>query len=369
MRIAFDGQTFTNQTFGGISRYFCLLSSELVKLNQDVHIYAGFHRNNYLTNMPKDRVSGFHLNSYPPKTSRLFRLLNHAYSELLLTQGKPDIIHETYYSAKPVVSSCTARVTTVYDMIHEIYPSDFLKRDRTTFWKKKTFDRVDHIISISNSTKNDLVNILGIEESKISVVHLGVDISVFDKKKHASYLFSKPYVLYVGGRAGYKNFDNFIRAFSLSSKLVNDFNVVAFGGGAFSARELLLARELGLKDDQLIQIGGGDEVLSSLYSNAEILVFPSLYEGFGLPPLEAMASGCPVVASNTSSMPEVIGNAGLLFDPASLDDISNTIESVVYSEALKANLREKGYDNIKDFSWQSCAEKTLGIYNKIVGAK
>lgn len=365
MKIALDHQTFTHQAYGGISRYYTILADELLKQQQDVHIFAGLHRNNYVSDLPRDVVKGIKISEYPPKTGRLFHWLNHAFSQLQMKSWKPDIIHETYYSSLPTLKSNALRVTTVYDMIHELFADQFSPRDNTTQCKKSTFDRVDHIISISHSTKSDLIELFGVDEKKVTVVHLGVDLSDFKNAPLFLSEFERPFLLYVGGRSGYKNFSGLLKAIASSSKLKSELDVIAFGGGVFNSEEKQLITKLGLKEGQVRQVGGSDEVLAALYHQAVAFIYPSLYEGFGLPPLEAMAAGCPVVSSNTSSMPEVIGDAGIFFDPNNIESIQVAVENVVYSEQLKSDIIALGYKNIENFSWQKCADETLSIYKNL----
>jgi glycosyltransferase involved in cell wall biosynthesis len=367
MKIAYDHQTFINQSYGGISRYYTILAGELLKQNQDVGVFAGIHRNNYVEDLPADVVRGYKLAKYPPKTGRIFQWLNHGISQAQMKLWQPDIIHETYYSALSRLSTDAVRVTTVHDMIHELYSERLLKRDRTTQWKKKTFSRVDHILSISYNTKKDLIELFGIAEDKISVVHHGVDLSKFATQKLKIETTDKPYLLYVGSRGGYKNFAGFVKAFASSSQLKANFDVIAFGGGQFNSAEHSLIRQLGFNTTHVRQVSGGDQKLTQLYANATAFVYPSLYEGFGLPPLEAMAAGCPVVSSNTSSMPEVVRNAGEYFDPNDIESIRTAIEQVVFTEDLRRNLITAGYENIKNFSWQKSSTQTLGIYQKLTG--
>lgn len=367
MKIAYDHQTFTNQSYGGISRYYTILANELLDMGQDVKVYGGIHRNNYLVDLPEGVVSGLKINKYPPKTGKFFKWMNHGYSQTKMKFWKPDLIHETYYSSLPRLNSNAVRVTSVYDMIHEIFNNQFSSRDPTTAWKKASIDRVDHIVSISHSTKNDLVEFFGIDESKISVVHLGVDLESFYQPKICEQFKDQQYILYVGARRGYKNFDGFLKACSSSSLIKNKIKVIAFGGGQFSAAEIQLIKQLGFKEGNIEHISGSDEILTSLYGHAMCFVYPSLYEGFGLPPLEAMAAGCPVVSSNTSSMPEVVNDAGIYFKPNDIDEIRNSIETVIMDSALKVKLIHLGYENIKRFTWKKCAEETNNIYKDLIG--
>mgnify|MGYP001246598689 CR=1 FL=1 len=206
MKIAYDYQTFTSSTYGGISRYYKDLASELLKQRQDIKIFAGIHRNHYIPSLPEEVVSGIKIYNYPLKSVRVFQWFNHGLTQLQLQRWKPDIIHETYYSPLPVLKTNAVHLTTVHDMIHELYASMLSSRDITSNLKKKTLSRVDHIMSISEHTKRDLVKLFGIDESKISVVHLAIDFSLFQNVVGNFDVSNKPYLLYVGNRNKYKNF-------------------------------------------------------------------------------------------------------------------------------------------------------------------
>ena len=277
------------------------------------------------------------------------------------------MIHETYYSNQGKEKSSLPRVTTVYDMIHEIFPENFPMRDETSVWKRKTIERVEHVISISHSTKKDLVKYFGVDEEKITVVHLGVDSSAFQTNNATPIETTfRPYLLFVGGRGGYKNFISLLNAFSSSTQLKQDFDLVAFGGGEFNSDERNMVSTLGFSADQIRHVSGSDDKLASLYSNASALVYPSLYEGFGLPVLEAMACSCPVISSSTSSMPEVVGDAGEYCDPSSLDDIRRAVECVVYSSTRSDDLIKRGLERVQLFGWKKCAVETIDVYTEIV---
>ena len=369
MKIAFDHQIFNSQSYGGISRYYTLLVKELLALDQDVGIFAGIHQNNYLADLPENVVRGIKLAKYPPKSGRAFRMLNHYLANTQIKNWQPDIIHETYYSSMSFSNYSTIpRVTTVYDMIHELFSEKFSARDKTSDWKRKTFERVNHIISISHSTKKDLIELFGIDESKITVVHLGVDSASFlNYDKNLTSEITKPFLLYVGARGGYKNFNVALKAIAQSSQLKNEFDLVAFGGGSFSREEKALISSLGFVEDRIRQVSGSDETLKKLYHQASAFIYPSLYEGFGLPPLEAMACSCPVISSNTSSLPEVIGDAGEYFNPNSLEDIQQAIEAVIYSPSRIMQLKERGLERVKLFGWDKCGTETLDVYKEIIG--
>ncbi len=145
--------------------------------------------------------------------------------------------------------------------------------------------------------------------------------------------------------------------------------MVCFGGGNFSKQELALMESLNISQDKIKYMSGTDDLLACLYASAAVFVCPSLYEGFGIPPLEAMSFGCPVVCSNTSSLPEVVGDAAELFDPASEVSMRTAIEQVVSNPEIAQILVKRGYERIKQFSWEKCAHETFNVYNKILGMK
>ncbi len=364
MKIIYDYQTFTLQSYGGISRYFIRLAEELKAKGNDVNIFAPYHCNQLLTELPEAMVKGVKISSEFSKPSALMMLLaNHLISRKAIKKWRPDIFHETYFSLRSNAPIGCPTVVTVYDMIHEKFPKYFSRFDPTGNWKEKAVNRATHIICISESTKRDLLELFPHLDNKVSVVHLGFSTSqVIEEIENGQ----RPYLLYVGTRNGHKNFLTLLNAFASSQKLRAEFNLIAFGGGAFTTSEIWLINGLGLKETQITQVGGNDEILAGYYKNASAFIYPSIYEGFGLPPLEAMAQNCPVVSSNTSSMPEVIGDAGEFFDPNSIDEMREAIESVVFSSLRSRELIELGKKRLEMFTWQNCANHTLNIYNKLI---
>ena len=368
MRIAFDYQTFCLQPYGGISRYFFHLAEQLIVREQDVGIFAPLHRNRYIKELPAGVVHGYTLNDYPPSTARVMIQLNRVVAKRALQKWHPHVVHETYYSRWGSTPKSVPRVVTIYDMIYELFKDQFPARDETSRLKLMAIDRADHVICISESTRRDLVSLSGIREEKVSVVHIGCERFVSDVTPDRNKLaLEKPFLLYVGNREGYKNFSGFLLAVASSGRLKDDFDILAFGGGRFSSAELTALSELGFQPAQVRQLGGDDTLLGYLYARAAAFVYPSLYEGFGMPPLEAMAHNCPVISSNTSSMPEVIGGAGEFFDPTSTDAMAAAIERVVYSPDRIRDLIERGRKRLELFSWELCADRTLDIYRLLGG--
>lgn len=366
MRIAFDYQIFVMQSYGGVSRYFARLARGLLDMDQQVEIFAPLHRNSYLQALPKEIINGRHINRYPPKTMRLSFAYNHFRSSLQIAKWKPDLVHETYYSRHRSAPRICPTVITVHDMIHELFPKEFPIHDKTATIKRIAIERADHVICVSENTRLDLMRLYGTSASKLSVVHHGFDEFVpRTDSQRSDAPSSRPFLLYVGQRGGYKNFIGFLKAVASSIRLSSDFDIVAFGGPQFSANELKVMSTLGFSESQVQQKSGSDDLLGCFYSSARAFVYPSLYEGFGIPPLEAMAHQCPVICSNTSSIPEVIGSAGEYFDPRDLDDMRQAIESVVYSDTRIGLLRKSGSERLNGFSWKKCTQETLNIYKSV----
>lgn len=352
IKIAFDYQAFFIQKYGGISRYYCQLATALNALEDvEARIFAPLHVNAHLEGVQDGIARGVSRRGRS-RSKKLHRLINAIVSQIQIRNYRPSVVHETYWSPRSPAPRGVPLVVTVHDMIHERFPEMFPANDRTSSLKRAAIERADHVICISNSTRNDLLERFGAPEEKTSVVYHGFE--EFELGESTNGLrpptVNKPYFLYVGQRSVYKNFGNFIRAFASSRELKRDYAVVCFGGGELSARETQLFAEIGLGPSQVVQVGGDDAALASCYGNAFAFVYPSLYEGFGIPPLEAMSLGCPVICSGSSSIPEVVGNAAELFDPESVDAIREALEHVVASPTRRSELIAMGRQRCHQFT-------------------
>lgn len=367
MKLLYDHQIFSSQVYGGISRYFFeLISRFSVHQEIELGLYLGYFINQYGLDKYRDNCFSYFGKKHEPipKTARIFSLIN---SVKLFSFGKkfnPDIYHRTYYGKHLNHINVNAqRVLTVYDMIHEKLPEYFSARDKTSYVKQNVIGTADGIIAISESTKRDLIEILNVPEEKIEVIYLANSLS--KKRDNISTQIDFPFILYVGARNGYKNFKLLLETFSRSVNIKNNFKLLCFGGGPFSKEEVSLTRRFKL-EDKVIQVSGNDDLLADLYMQAAVFVYPSLYEGFGIPPLEAMHYGCPVIASNNSSIPEVVGNAGLLFEPTSSDELLANLDKVLNDMKLKNTLVDLGYQRESEFSWDKCAQETFNFYKSLL---
>ncbi|MGR9013565.1 MAG: glycosyltransferase family 4 protein [Gammaproteobacteria bacterium] len=363
MKVAFDSQIFTMQEYGGISRYICSLAAQLAEIEGvEAGIITPFYINSYLEKLPKDIVSGIRIPKIP-KTGTAFHRIGLWLARGAIARRAPQIVHETYFNANPIAPKDARTVVTVYDMIHELFPSAFPRNDRTSERKRIATQRADHVICISESTRKDLLEFFDLPEDKVSVVYLGFD-SLLPMTSETTR--KKPYLLYVGYRSDYKNFEGFLRAYAGSQWLQNNYDVLCFGGGAFSNIEKKRFVDLKLSDNQLTQISGNDSKLAAAYRDAALFVYPSLYEGFGIPPLEAMSLGCPVACSNSSSIPEVAGDAAEYFDPKNTESMRTAMERVLNSASRQPELINSGYLRCSQFSWKRCADETLAVYRKLL---
>ena len=367
MKIAFDHQIFGWQEYGGISRYAFELASALHAGGSDeVAIFCPLYVNRYLDHAPAGLLRGGRRVPFFPRSGRVYRALNRWLGWPALRRFGPDIVHETYYSGRGARLRGARHVLTVYDMIHERFPENFSPADPTRREKATAVARADHVICISEQTRKDLIDILGVPREKTSVVHLGFALTAGRRPAEARPPVEHPYILFVGSRGGYKNFSQLLLAYASSPALRDQVRLVCFGGGAFRPVELGAIARAGLDASQVIQIAGDDEALANCYRHARAFVYPSRYEGFGIPPLEAMSFDCPVACSNVSSIPEVVGNAAEMFDPDSVDAIASALERIVDDEDRRRSLIALGRERLERFSWATCASQTRDVYRGLL---
>jgi len=366
MKILYDHQIFTSQKYGGISRYFYELIKAFDNIeNIETEVPLLISNNHYIS----DKQFVKHINFFPHfqfkgKQSLIF-LVNKPNMIWQLNKQNFDVFHPTYYD--PYFLNYIGNkpfVLTVYDMIHEKFKEMFPSKDKTTDYKRILVEKASKIIAISNSTKKDLIEIFGADESKIEVVYLGNSV-LFDQQTQLDIEIPNKYILFVGSRSGYKNFDRFLKAVSVFLQKDKELSLICAGGGKFTSAQLMLFESLGIKD-QLLQYDLNDDTLSFFYRNAQLFVFPSLYEGFGIPILESFACNCPLICSNTSSFPEIAGNGAKYFDPYNVNSMRETIHHILENGKLRTQLIKNGTERLKEFSWKKTTLETKKIYEKVL---
>lgn len=285
-----------------------------------------------------------------------------------------DIVHSPESADLFIKLRCQKKIITVYDITPQLFPETFTSLTilRYKFLFAKSLNTADKIITISDNTKRDLITHYNIPPDKVVTIYLGVDrkFKPLDKRLIMKYKkthdINFPFILYVGTLEPRKNITTLIKAFAKLKEEGIDHKLVLAGGKGWKYQSIFkLVEELHLQAEVVFMGYVSDEDLPSLYNAADLFVYPSLYEGFGLPPLEAMACGTPVITSNTSSFPEVIGTAGITVNPYDVSELVESIREVLSNDALHANLKEKGLIRAKCFSWEKCARETWNVYKEL----
>ena len=366
MKIYYDHQIFSFKRYGGIARYYVELMREFRRY-QDVETMMPlwFSNNYYLA----DRQFTDHIDFLPGfeggLKDHLFLYLNKKNFKRKTKKRDFDIFHPTYYDPfflKHIGN--TPFVLTVHDMIHEKIIDGGSGTSTTSRNKKALIEKAGKIIAISRNTKKDLIELFGIAPSRIEVIYHGNSMTP-DLDPGADIDIPDNYILYVGSRVGYKNFTGFVKAVSKILSKDRTLNVICAGGGAFRKNELSLFSDLSIRD-QIFQYNLNDKTLAHLYNRARLFVFPSLYEGFGIPILEAFSCGCPLVCSNTSSFPEVAVDGAFYFDPHDIPSMENAIRTVLHDNGLRKELAANGKKRLKEFSWEKAAAATKKVYESVL---
>lgn len=363
MRILFDHQIYSNQNYGGISLYFYELSKGLTSLGNECQNSIYFSENEFVN----DREF-FNSRSFIPfrfkGRQKVKEQLNQLISTRLLKKGDYDIFHPTYYDTYFLKSKLPKKpfVVTFHDLIHEKfserYPTLLTNMDEVISTRTLLLEKATQVIAVSQSTKRDVVAYYGVAPERIHVTHLASSIHLEGPKQMRDY---GDYVLFVGTRMGYKNFALFLEAIAPLLRREKQLKLISAGGGSFKEHELDLISKLGV-GEQVIQVPIDYGLLATLYRNALFFVFPSLYEGFGLPILEALNCGCPAILSNVSSLPEVGGDAAMYIEPENPSDILEKCELLYNDTALRKEYHAKGLERAREFSWEKLSRETLDVY-------
>jgi len=361
MKISFNNTIFSKEKIGGISRYFIFLIKKLIENEIDIKVVSFLHKNELLRILPKKYFSGFYLPNFPT-----FKFIDKINIDKFNTYNKfhsIDIIHDTYYTPGIQKSSGVKKVITVHDLIHEKFKHYYRNSEDLINLKKKSFENCDYFICVSNNTKKDLIEFYNIDSDKIVVINHGADHLIANNLKNNS-LSEFPFLLYVGNRQRYKNFDFFLKAFAKAKKIKSEFKLVCFGGGAFNYKEKRLMKDLSVTDN-VLQINGNDNLLSDYYSQANATVIPSIYEGFGFPLLEAMRFNCPIFCSDIDVFKEICGQNAFFFNPNDEEDLIYQLENALLDTSKLKNFSSKNFIRSKNFTWNKTCLETLNIYRKL----
>ena len=373
MRIGIDARMYSAE-FTGIGRYVYELVRQLAEIDKKNEYVLFMNRPEYDTfDPPNKRFSKVLVNA------KHYTIKEQLHYLRVLKKAKLDLMHFTHFNA-PILYQKPS-VVTIHDLTLSFFPG---KKMNSAFYRmaynvvlKSAVKHSKRVIAVSENTKQDLMEVLGTPSPKVEVIYEGVTDQFGprgDKEKiedvKLKYGISKEFLLYTGVWRGHKNLVNLIKAFALlrDGPEAFDLSLVITGEeDPYYPEVKRTVNELGLEHHVIYTGMVSEPELVCLYQAAKLYVFPSLYEGFGLPPLEAMRCGTPVVASKTSCIPEVCGeHNALYFDPYDPEDIASTVRKVLLDSGLYDDLRECGLKHSLKFSWEGMAEKTLAVYENVL---
>lgn len=369
MEVVVDGIIYQLQLRGGISRIFseilprmcsiddslriCILTQDLLKQSLPMHAH--------ITSRPIPYINRC---LYPKRLwEPMIRIVNESMFRLKVGSGRDKIWHSTYYTTPEKWAGYS--VATVHDMVFELFPQFYSGPNFDLFRQRKRLSirRADAVICVSNTTRQDVLRLYELDADKLHVVPNACS-DIFRRldgtELPKTARIEQPFLLYVGNRGRYKNFDVLAKAYSLWHRR-KEVALVLVGGRSISESEQQLMEELAIARQVKLLRDIDDETLCRLYNRALAFVYPSVYEGFGMPLLEAMACGCPIVASRIPSTIEVAGNCPIYFDPAEEDDLINALDSAL-SRGRNPEHAQIGLEKVRTYSWDKTAAQTLEVY-------
>ena len=359
MKVLFDHQIFASQKYGGVSKYFAELIHNLPSGSWELANL--FSNNEYAYQL--GLIKGWHF--FPQKEfrgkGRILEELGKPISAIKIMKGEFDVFHQTNFGDYCIPFLRRKPMVTTYHDINFLTERNYNKRmDRL---QHASLKRADKIVAISENTKRDILKYFDVDESKIKVIYHGVDrfdIPPSLEKKVVPY----PYILFVGNRHLFKNFAAFIEAFGRIAAQYEDIHIVCTKSD-FTTEERDKFVKLGIAERMHV-VKADEMTLARLYRDAIFFVFPSKYEGFGMPILEAMIRNCPVALSNASCFPEIAGDAGAYFNPDDVDDIAHVIYSLLDDTEYRKELIRRGEKRVADFSWEKCASQHYQLYQSLL---
>lgn len=356
MKILFDHQLFSWQRWGGASKYFAMLLNNMPKENWDTTTI--FSNNEYVKALNLFSCRHLFSNKVFSGQGLLMHTLNKPYSLYRLRKRDYDVYHQTHFDPFGLRAIKNKPMVTTF---HDINCSTLNPDMKMVKWQEQSLNRANKVVAVSCNTKQDLVNTFNIAPEKVEVIYHGIET---DNLSYAPRIFDFPYILYVGTRDHHKNFERFAKAYSVFQKKFQNIRLVCTWKD-FTPSEKELIHRLNISD-RVIHYSANEAEMNTLYKNALFFAFPSLYEGFGMPILEAMINKCPVVLSNASCFPEIAQNAGLYFNPNEIDDMVAVMSRVAESENLRTELVSLGLKRVADFSWGKCAQEHMRVYESII---
>lgn len=368
MRIAIDARMYGNEQCTGIGTYIQKLTEALFRIDQE---------NEYVMFMREPEYSKF-----TPPTARVKKVLVtprwYSYAEQFLLpfqfmKEKFDLIHYPHFNSP--VFFLKKSVCTIHDITPLFFPGHKMKSIIRRLGYKIVFNatlrKASQIIAVSESTKRGILENFNLPENKIKITYEGVDerFRIIEKNDIISetkrkFGISQPYIFFIGVWRDHKNIETLIQAFNILKEKFGAPHQLVLGGREdlhyTKVREEI--EKSPYKQDIITTGFISDNDLPILYNGATLFALPSFIEGFGIIAIEAQSCGCPVVSTNTTSMPEVLADSALFFDPRNANELADKMFQVINDDILRKTLIQKGLENVKRFSWEKCAKETLSVY-------
>lgn len=363
MRILYDHQIFSLQRAGGISGYFQrLVGGILARKEDEVRVELGLWPGGW-----RFDAAGLRQAPEDGRNFRAFRFLaNEATSSMARAAGTWDVVHPTYYRTPKVGLGRAALVVTHHDCTVERYPGQFRHAERIRRHKTRQFARARVILCVSQASREDLHHFYDVDPAKTLVVHHGVDHIPLAAEPPVPGP-GRPRVLFVGSRANYKNFPFVVKALASDPRL-SGFDLHVAGGGPWTPEEGSLLAESGMAERVHLDPQPSDEAMAAAFQQARVLAYPSSYEGFGFPPLEALRAGTPAVVARQSSLPEVCGRAGIYFEADDFEGFREALHAACFDDTLRATALAEAPAALEPLTWDRCVERTLAAYRQATGA-
>jgi glycosyltransferase involved in cell wall biosynthesis len=369
MRILYDHQAFSLQNTGGITLYFFELLRYLRTVpDAESATLLGFTSTTWpLKSLETPSNKLVHWGSRPVASG----MATYALNELLLNPlaaiaGRFDVYHSTLYRFMPGVRA-DARIATHHDCVQERFPHLFPDSARILRTKRRMFHQADLILCVSAASREDLLHFYNVDPARTRVVHNGVSLPERSARgaDELARIVRRPFLLYVGIRASYKNFDGLLRAFARSG-LYRKMDLLTLGGGPVTAAEQQMIRTLGLAGAIVSVPYAAPDLLAEAYAQANTLVYPSFYEGFGIPPLEAMSSGTPALVARNPATTEICADAAIFFNPDDEAEFAEKLINVVEDAAVRQQHVERGRVVAARYHWTRTAEQTVAAYRSLL---
>ncbi len=374
MKIGIDVRVLLDKNYSGVASFtYNLLKNIIKKDERDAYyfFYNSFKKAKLPSFIPESKIIS---TRYPNKIFNYFLQKRLSYPRLDKIVGDVDVFYLPHINFSSF-SSKSRNIITIHDLSFLRYPDFF--SSRKNFWHqainiKKNIKKFNKIIAVSHNTKNDIIELLGVSPDKIEVIYPGLPEFQFSKVFSSNYLeekynINRDYILYLGTIEPRKNISGLISAYNLLRDNGHNFLLVLAGAWGWKTAEIRKEwQKSPYKDDIRFISYVDDEVKPLLYEKARAFVYPSFYEGFGFPPLEAMSFSLPVVASNTSSLPEVLGDGALLVNPDKPQEIYSAMKNVLIDEDLRHSLIKRGQARVAEFSWEKTSQEYLNVFRSVL---